>query len=159
VIDSYKIIQRSNPNHFFVARNGNKIVGFVIGYHDTNKVSKEFKKNIFRFGIKFLKGEYKITMPFSELFITGINSFRYISRPQGGGELLSMAVLQNFQGQAIGSKLVSALDESFKGLIKEYYVYTHTYLTLTVAFYLKLGLQKFSESKDGQIIILKRNLQ
>jgi len=158
VIDYYKIVQQFNADHFFIAKQGDKIVGFVIGYPDTNKVSKKIKKNIFKFGIKFLMRKYKIAMPYTELIKTGFKSFGYISRPEGGGELLSMAVLQNLQGKAVGSKLVHALDESFKGLITEYYVNTHTHLTLTVAFYIKMGFVKFSESKDGKTIVLKKNL-
>lgn len=161
LLDCFKIIFEKNSAHFFVAKDGAKVIGFVVGYPDTSAVSAALRRNAPRIGLRFLRGKYAMRMGLRELIADGYKNFRYMSRPQAGGaggELMSMAVLQDYQGQGIGARLMGHLEASFKGLTEKYLILTHRRLVKTVQFYLKMGCKEHASLRNNEIVIFEKSL-
>ncbi len=144
LIDFYNIVYDSGAKHLFVATCGDEINGFLIGYPDTSVISRHLGKNALGIGWKMLTGRYQLDMSIRELFISGYKNYKYMDRhlgtqSEGVGELLSMAVKTNWQGQGIGRQLIEAYEASLKGKTTLYHVFTHSRLAKTLAFYRKMG--------------------
>jgi ribosomal protein S18 acetylase RimI-like enzyme len=158
VLDYYRLVQENYPDHFFIAKQNKKTIGFIIGYPDSQKLTKQLLKKSFLFAYGFLVRKYRIAMNLFTFLKTSIKSIRYVSRSENGGELLSMAINTSQQGKGVGSILVGLLNESLKPHTQKCFVHTHTHLTQTVNFYLKLGFKEFSKDKMGETIVLLKKI-
>lgn len=158
VKDYYLMIYRNYPDCFFIAIRDEKLIGFIIGYPDSKKITKSLVKKAIPFAFKFLFRKYKINMSINFFVKKVISSFGYVSREQGGGELLSMAIKKDYQGHGIGGKLVSLLEESLLKYTDKYFVHTHLHLTETVKFYEKHGFKEVTRDKKGETVVLHKNI-
>ena len=158
LLDVLGLIYETNKAHFFVAKDGEAVIGFIFGYPDTRAVSAALRKNAPRIGLKLLCGKYDTRLGLFEFIKDGLRTSMYMSRSQGGGELMSMAVLQDYQGRGIGSRLFERLEASFQGLTDRYLILTHSRLVKTVQFYLKMGCREHSRLRNGEIVIFEKTI-
>lgn len=137
-----------SPNAFLIiAKENNSVIGFVSGCTNLKKFYKEFiRKYIFKSFFIFLK---KMFNP--NIFKKVLETIKYSQKKEKDlprSELLSIAVIRNFQGQDVARKLLEKfVSEMNKKDINEFKVIVGENLIQANKFYQKNGFE--FHSKDA----------
>ena len=137
-----------SPNAFLIiAKENNSVIGFVSGCTNLNKFYKEFfRKYIFKSFLVFFKKMFSFHI-FKKVF----EIIKYSQKEEKDlprSELLSIAVMQDFQGQGVALKLLEKfVSEMKKKKIGEFKVIVGENLIQANKFYQKNGFE--FHSKDA----------
>jgi len=148
VFKIYRDIANSTDSFCYVTVDGNTVVGYVSGAKDFNQFLKKFiLKNLF----KMLP--YLLTRIFEKSFLLRCLNILTHSKEKVEGsdikaELLSIAVLTEYQGQGIAKELFNSLCQSFyKEKIDKFKILVGSSLSESIIFYEKVGAVKVFESE------------
>ena len=145
----------TSPNAFLVvAEENNKVIGFISGCTNLNKFYKDFvKQYTFRSFLILLKKIFSFSI-FKKVF----EVMSYSKKEEKGedslplAELLSIAIISEYQGQGIATKLLERFISEMKTReIKKFRVIVGENLPQANKFYLKFGFifhSKNSVHKD-----------
>ena len=136
----YKNLLLSPYTIFLVAYENEKITGFLLAVTDYSKFFKlattKEKSKLVAITLKTLVLKPQITYKL-------ISSLLQVSKEESHAELQFIAILPDYQGQNIGTRLVDELKKAFLSFgIKKYYVGTKANDQLSNKFYLKVGFDK-----------------
>ena len=92
ILDFYSMIREENKEHFFVAKDNEKVIGFIIGCSDPKTVTQILKRNIIKIGWRMMNRKYKTNMRFLELLKTGYKNYKYIQEKN----MLLLFTIKNF---------------------------------------------------------------
>jgi len=105
--DTYADLIEKEPGGSYVAESDGRIVGFIVGVSDVNRI-RFFS---LKFAIKAMLGSYDLEMSRFQLLNKGLKHALYLFQRKNTdvkAELLAIAVDSNYQGMGIGKRLSDA---------------------------------------------------
>lgn len=143
LLNLYKGAFKSIDTFGFVALEGKKVVGFIVGTKNMKTyLSSSLKSNLLR--LSYYLGIRLLEKPF--LIKNALETLTYSSKDIGPpSELVVIAVSKKYQSLGIGKKLVQALEREFKdNKISRYKLTVHADKK-AVYFYEGLGYDRLSQ--------------